>query len=95
MKKTDVPLWMTILIIVVMLPVLSFPFMLSHCPEDGGIKTFVWIYPIYVIAAGFLSYQCYPQRKEITYILLVLMVLVHIFLWVLLNQPTQILSNQF
>lgn len=84
-RKT--PLWMTIVIIVCALPVLAFPTMLASTSADSPARTFVWLYPFYVIAAAVCARICYPSRPEVTWILLVLMILSHAAMWVLINNP--------
>lgn len=78
------PAWMTVLIVVLMLPVFSLPALLSAIPpDDSGMKTIVWCYPFYVIFSGWLAWQCYPQRREVSWILLVLMVMSHAAMWMM------------
>ena len=83
------PVWMTVLIIVCMLPVFSLPSLLSAVPSDGGqnLKTFLWLYPAYVIVAGYLADVCYPTRRYMTWILLVLMLMSHYAMWILVRMP--------
>lgn len=78
-NKRRVPLWMLLLIIIAALPVVLFPAMLSASPEDdSGIVAYLWLYPAYVAAAGILAWQCYGRRSEMTWILLILMILTHV-----------------
>lgn len=78
------PVWMTILIILLVLPVFSLPALLSAiAPGDSGMKTIVWCYPVYVVMSGWLAWQCYPQRREVSWILLVLMVMSHVAMWIM------------
>lgn len=80
------PRWMLWLIIVVMLPVFQFPLLLSGCSDSQpGTRTLVWIYPFYVLVSGYLAYICYPARREMSWILLILMVLSHLAVWALVN----------
>ena len=78
-KKT--PQWFLWLVIVMMLPVLSCPWLISNAPQ--GTSMFVWFYPIYVITSGWLAYHCYVPRREISYILIALMLLSHVSMWML------------
>lgn len=79
-KTPQLLLWIVILF---MLPVLAFPILLSRTPD--GFKIFLWLYPIYVLTAGYLAYQCYDSRREMTYILLILLAFSHIAMWFLPN----------
>ena len=69
------------IIIVLMLPLAAFPFLMSRTPVE--FKMFLWFYPIYVLTSGYLAYQCYASRREMTFILLVLLVFSHIAMWAL------------
>lgn len=79
------PWWMTLIIIICMLPAFILPFMLktpvSELQETA--RTLVWLYPAYVVTAGVCAWICYPQRKEITWILLILLLLSHAAMWML------------
>ncbi len=85
MKQSKrVPGWMTVIILIVALPVLALPVMLSLSGEIAeGNKLYVWLYPAYVLATAILAYQCYGRRTEMTWILIVLMLLTHVAMWVL------------
>ena len=69
---------MILTVTVSILPVLIWPvymtdfdFMADDTHENYLLL--VYLFPIYIVLCGFLAYKCYPVRKEITYILLVLM----------------------
>lgn len=79
-KTPRLLLWIVILL---MMPILALPILLSRTPE--GFKLFLWLYPIYVLTTGYLAYQCYASRREMTYILLILLVFSHIAMWFLPN----------
>lgn len=87
MKQSKrVPGWMLLIIILVALPVVAFPVMLSQSVEIAeGNKIYLWIYPAYVLATALLAYQCYGRRSEMTWILLFLMLLTHAAMWVLVK----------
>lgn len=79
-----VPGWMLLIIIFVALPVIAIPILLSQSTEIvEGDKLYMWFYPAYVLASAILAYQCYGRRTEMTWILLVLMLLTHAAMWVL------------
>lgn len=81
------PAWMTIAIIACMLPVLAFPVLLANTAADSPARTFTWFYPFYVLASGICARICYPDRREMTWILLALMLLSHAAMWLLVTQP--------
>lgn len=84
-RQRHAPAWMTVLIIVCMLPVLAFPSLLAMSPADPGAGALIWLYPFYVIASGVCAWICYPARKEICWILLILMLLSHAAMWALVT----------
>lgn len=79
------PWWMTALIILITVPLLAYPMALSTLPADHEAKTLIWLYPAYVIAAGICAWISYPRRPEITWILIVLMILSHAGVYYLIN----------
>lgn len=82
------PVWMVIVIIMIMLPVFQMPMLLGACPADmGGIRTLVWGYPFYVLLTGWLAYVSYPSRPTISWILLVIMLMSHLAIYMLVNNP--------
>lgn len=78
------PWWMIVLIIIAMLPGFSFPKLLSSTEADTQARLFVWLYPAYLLLAGWLAYICYPRRHDITWMILILMLLTHTALWTLI-----------
>ncbi len=89
---TKTPTWMTILIIVVLLPVFSLPALLDTVPAgDDSLRTIVWCYPFYMLLSGYLAWFAYPQRQTVSWILIVLMILSTIAIWML---PGSLLTPQ-
>lgn len=81
-QSRRVPVWMLIIIIVAALPVLAFPTMLSLSAADiSEYRILVWFYPFYVIVSAWLAWQCYGRRTEMTWILIILMILSHAAMW--------------
>lgn len=86
-NKRRCPIWMDLAIIACMAPVLAFPFLLHAIPSDNPTNMLSWFYPLYVIASGLCARICYPERKEMTWILLVLALLSHAAIWILAFSP--------
>lgn len=85
------PLWMTVLIIIFLLPVFSFPLLLANIPgDDESVKTFVWIYPFYMLLSAWLAWSAYPQRPYVCWILLILMVLSTAAVWTMVLHPMEV-----
>lgn len=80
MNQNRVPWWMTTIIIICMLPAVAYLVMLMHSTTaqiGDGEKPFLWLYPVYTLACGFLAWQSYGRRTYMTWILLVLMLMTH------------------
>lgn len=77
------PLWVVIVTVIAMLPVLAFPVLLDSPADDDETKALLWLYPLYVIVSGVCAVICYRQRPEVTWILLILMILSHAAMWIL------------
>lgn len=77
-SRLKVPWWMILIVTVSILPVLIWPVYMTDFDfiADDTHENYLllaYLFPIYIVLCGFLAYKCYPVRKEITYILLVLM----------------------
>ena len=72
------------LIIALMLPLVGYPMLLSGFGSDGTpLRTLVWLYPAYVLVAGVCAWMCYPKRKDVAWILLILLTLTHVGMYYL------------
>ncbi|MCM1163141.1 MAG: hypothetical protein NC339_02670 [Muribaculaceae bacterium] len=82
------PVWITLLIIVVSLPLFSFPWLLGAIkpgPMAETVKTFVMIYPFYMLLSSWLAWKAWPGRHEVTWILLAVMVLTTVAIFLLVQ----------
>lgn len=82
--QTKAPWWVITLIIIAMLPGLAFPQLLAATEPATQARVFVWLYPIYLLAAGRLAYICFQQRQTVTWMILILMLMTHAALWTLI-----------
>lgn len=75
--RPSTPLWFKILVIVMMLPAAGFPLLVSALSSDADdtVKLLVWFYPAYMIASGVCARMCYVDRREVSWVLIALMVL--------------------
>ncbi|MGN0219052.1 MAG: hypothetical protein ACI4AX_02070 [Muribaculaceae bacterium] len=80
---TKAPCWLVIVTVIAMLPVLAFPMLLDGQAGDKESRALLWLYPFYVIVSGICAVICYRQRPEVTWILLILMILSHAAMWIL------------
>lgn len=80
------PKWMTLVIILISLPLFSFPALLGRCPENAeAARTLVWIYPFYMLLSGWLAWKAYPQRPYVSWLLLAVMILSTIAIYALVT----------
>lgn len=83
--KQRPPAWFTIVVLVMMIPILFYiPLVIGMFDTPGSFEMdtvgFVTLFfPIYALLSGWLSYQCYPERKEISWILLGLLFIFYIY----------------
>ena len=79
------PGWFTIVVLVMMIPILFYiPLVIGMFDTPGSFEMdtvgFVTLFfPIYALLSGWLAYQCYPARKEISWILLGLLFIFYIY----------------
>ena len=78
-NKRKPPRYILAIVVLMMMPLLAYPWVLSTTQSE--YRTLVAMYPVYVLATGFLSYQCYVSRRELFYILLFLLLMSHIAIW--------------
>lgn len=77
---------MIAIILLFLLPVFSFPVLLGNVAEgDEAAKTFVWIYPFYMLLSAWLAYSAYSTRSYVSWILLILMALSTLAVWLLVT----------
>lgn len=85
-KYRRVPIWMLAIIILCMLPAAAYPVLLMHATDAMVIesdKPYLWLYPVYTLACGFLAWQTYGRRTYLSWILLIIMLLTHAAMWLL------------
>lgn len=84
-EKIKFPLWAKLLIIISALPVVSLPMIINRCSAARyeEIKLFLMIYPLYVLASAVMAWISYRQRREVSLILIVVMLLTHAAMWML------------
>lgn len=76
--ESKTPLWFKIIVIVLMLPLIGFPTLLTGMGElDDTVRMLLWLYPLYVLVTGICATMCYPSRRELAWILLAVMLLSH------------------
>lgn len=81
------PVWFILLLLLMLLPLIFWPFMMAQYSGmadsmvDDGLPSrwlIVNIFPIYTLVSCWLSYKCYRQRPEVSYVLIALLALSYI-----------------
>lgn len=84
-----VPLWMVAIIIVAALPALLLPtfVVMAEGPVPETKKVFLWLFPLYLVVAAYLAWQCYGQRTVMSWILVALMFMTDAAMMILMSLP--------
>lgn len=82
-SKAKTSRWLIALTVIVMLPVFDFPWLLETNAGGEESRALLWFYPVYVIVSGICALICWRERPEVSWILLILMILSHIAMWML------------
>lgn len=85
--QQPVPLWVKVLIVLTALPVLDLPWLWAGDPVTDTGKVLLWLYPAYVVVSAVCEWLAYRRRPEVTWILMLLLVLAHAAMWVLCYPP--------
>lgn len=75
--------WLAILLIFMLTPIFFFISVALEAPVGSALRMLVWFYPAFCIADAVCAWICYPQRKEVAWILIALMALGHIGIYIL------------
>lgn len=77
--KNNSPLWFKILVIVLLIPLFSWPGImtdvLNRSDERDSTTLLVLLFPIYAILSAYYAYRCYDDRRELSWILIAVMIL--------------------
>ena len=83
--SNPIPWWFWVITVVCVLPLGAYPLMLADAPAGSAAHTFVLLYPAYVVVSAVCALICYGRRPEISWILLVLMLMTHAAMWILVT----------
>lgn len=84
-QDSHTPWWFTVMTLAVAAVALVLPFTGTSAPSGGEWSFLLKLYPLYVLASGVLAWMCYPRRRAMAWILLILLLLSHGAVWMLLN----------
>ena len=79
------PKWAAWVAVIVCLPLLSLPWMIADSAPDSNTKIMLSLYPLVVVLGAFCAWKCMPERPEVFWILVAVILLVHAAMWVLVN----------
>ncbi len=81
-RRNNSPLWFKILVLVLLLPLFSWPGImtdiLNGSEERNSATLLVLLFPIYAILSAYYAYRCYDDRRELSWILIGILVLSYI-----------------
>lgn len=83
----SIPLWGRVLVVACMLPAFDLPWLWAGNPETDTAKTLLWLYPAFVLVAGVCAWLSWRRGRELTFILLFLLLLSHVAMWLLCYPP--------
>ncbi len=82
-SNSRAPWWLTLLLIIMLTPLLFFLGVSEAAPDGTPLKMLLWFYPTFCVADAVCAWLCYPQRKEVTWILIGIMALSHLGIYIL------------
>lgn len=81
-RRNNSPLWFKILVLVLLLPLFSWPGIMTDIfngsEERNSTTLLVLLFPIYAILSAYYAYRCYDDRRELSWILIGILVLSYI-----------------
>jgi len=87
--------WTRAAIVLAALPVVAYPWMLAAARQaDAGVYTWLLFYHVYVMFAAICEWRSASRRPEVTWILIVLMLLTHAAMWILVRTPAETIVRQ-
>lgn len=79
LHNTNAPWWFVLLIVLCLAPLGSTPAMVGYCPPGSTmLRTFVWCYPVAIVASAYYSWVSYRTRTLLAWIMLIFMLLIDI-----------------
>lgn len=69
------PWWFTLILVLLVLPSFGTPWILADGPTGSLLDTLVKWYPVYLVVSAVCAWVSYPQRRDVAWILVSLMIL--------------------
>jgi len=77
------PRWFTLLLVLLAAPGLLFMHFVGATPSGTTARTLAWLYPLYAAASAICAHICYPDRRELAWILAVLLAMSDAAMWLI------------
>ena len=69
------PWWFTAILIVLVLPAFSMPWLLASAPQGSLLQMLIKWFPAFLVLSAGCAWYAYPQRRDVAWILVVMMIL--------------------
>lgn len=69
------PWWFTLLLILLVLPAFGLPWLLVSAPEGSLLMMLIRLFPFYLVASAICAWYAYPQRRDVAWILVAMMII--------------------
>lgn len=73
--KPQRPWWFTIILILLVLPSFATPWIMADAPQGTLLARLIKWFPAFLILAAFCAWYAYPQRRDVSWILVSVMFL--------------------
>ena len=77
------PWWFTAILIVLVLPSFATPWILADAPHGSLLEGMVKWFPAFLVLAAICAWAAYPQRRDVAWILVAVMILSAVSLFML------------
>ena len=90
-RPSPVPGWFIAIVVMMLLPLLTWPRLVGDMLESNaatdGNSTMLFIFPIYALLSEWLAYRCYASRREVSWILLGVLMIAYVAMFFLMPTP--------
>lgn len=76
--KSNVPWWFIVVLLVMALPMIAWPWVMGAMPENNENGTLVMCFPIYALLSLYLAYRSFSQRPTVAWVLLAVLLIAYV-----------------
>ena len=69
------PWWFVVILIILVLPAFSTPWLLADAPKGSLLAIMIKWFPAFLLLSALCAWVSYPQRRDVAWILVTLMIL--------------------